>query len=282
MTAIALLVALLLERFFDFGHIRIWRWYSVYLKTLAQKVPLRQPFVLLCIAVAPFVLVTGFLHVMLYGALFGFPLLAFNVLVLVACMGPQDLWADAFKCITKLEEADLNYASDSLYSAFGVGKEGTEQAAHQAFLQRIILEANWRVLGVAFWFFILGPMGAVLYRLVSLAAVSLTARVEPVEEIVGDAKQLEAFLDWIPVKFFTLLFALGGQFTSVFDIWRKHMKDGPDSNDALLLSCGMAALGFKEDDTIPMDGTVERSALSLMDRTLVIYLVLVGLLVFVF
>ena len=102
-------------------------------------------------------------------------------------------------------------------------------------------------------------------------------RQESVPELLPSARSVEAILDWGPVRIFTCVFALGGHFVKVFSCWRKKAILGLDINDKLLTECGAAALGNEDINTIAQDGSAEKNAIGLLDRSFVITLVAVAI-----
>ncbi len=90
------------------------------------------------------------------------------------------------------------------------------------------------------------------------------------------AEKTQALLDWLPVRVFTFIFALGGHFTQIFACWRKNAKRGVGANDALLEECGIAALDVTENGNMPEDGTAEDEAIALLDRVFVMAVVLLA------
>jgi hypothetical protein len=73
----------------------------------------------------------------------------------------------------------------------------------------------------------------------------------------------------------TLLFALGGNFAQVLHCWRKKANLSLSGSNKFLVDCGSAALGQEDQDKFPVDGSVERGAVSLLDRAFIIGLVLI-------
>jgi len=204
------------------------------------------------------VLVSGLGHG-LGGAVLG-------VAVLLYCLGPRNFWADIFACTNSLTQGDTALASENLKKAFGVAGTSDEQGLHRQFLSRIFVVANSRVFAVVFWFTLLGPVGAVLYRVLVLS-----------ERSFGElAKKAQLGLDWAPVRVFTLFFALAGHFMKAFTCWRAQATQGLDSNQAMLSDCGLAALDIADDKHLATDGSVERSAVALLDRVFIITLAVVA------
>ena len=51
MTFIVILIALLIERFFDWSHLRYWRWYVAYQRIIMQKIPSVSPYLILILSI---------------------------------------------------------------------------------------------------------------------------------------------------------------------------------------------------------------------------------------
>ena len=266
MTFIITLIALIIERFFDWSHLRQWRWLSRYQIRLSKYVAHLSPVLALTICVLPIVLLVGLVYCLLSGVLFGVVKLVLGVIVFVYCLGPNNFWAQVYAAIAELHKDDAVTAVEQIQKEFNIEFPHEPQAFHLAFTSALFIEAHARVFAVLFWFVILGPMGAVLYRLVEecgsrgLIAVPL-------------AKRALRCLDWLPVRVFTFIFALGGHFTGVIRAWRSRLKMDPSHNDDILTACGIASLDVLENGRLPEDGSVEKETLALLDRVFVMSLV---------
>lgn len=273
MMFIVTLIALLIERFFDFSHVRSWSWYGALQRTLAKKLQGQSPYVMLAISIVVPVLAIEIIALMLSGILYGFVSLIFQLLVLLYCLGPQDLWADTFSCLAALSQGNPDKALEKLKAAFGINEMSDVQTTHRQLLSHIFIEANRRVFTVVFWYVILGPAGAVLARV-----VSYNSRGDSLPELSQGAHTVETVLEWAPARLITVIFALGGHFTNVIACWSKKVLVSLSGSDALLSHCGMAALGFDDQSLIPENGNAERDAISLLDRVFIIVLVIVAVL----
>lgn len=273
MTFLIVLIALVIERFFHWSHLRHWSWFSRYqyfLNTRFAKWPKQA---LLAASVLPLVLAIALLNCLLAGWLYGIPQILFGVVVLLYCLGPQNLWLQAYGCLGAMNKGDAQGVAEQVSKAFGVTANNQPQTFHQAFVSAIFVAANQRVFAVVFWFALLGPWAAVLYRLVDL---SIANDVFGVKEI---ATTIRKWLDWIPARVFTFIFALSGNFMKVFTCWKKTAKLGVDANEALIGECGLAALSVNENGHIPENGLAEKEALELLDRVFAMVLVILALLV---
>lgn len=268
---------MLIERFFDWSHARDWGWFWPYQSYIQKRIG-GSPLACIAVAIIPILAAVWILDYFLAEWLYGFLALIFNTFLLIYCFGPQNLWADTFSSITTLNEGDAQFSAEKLNLAFNAASEFDPQAQHHLLLNAIFIAAERRVFAVIFWFSLLGPVGAILYRIVALPLEpSLKRRTDgKLEAIEKQMEMIEAILNWLPARLFTFLFALGGHFIQVFSRWRRLVWQGIYGNDELVKECGWAALGKTHQDILPLDGTVERSAIHLLDRVFVMALIIMG------
>lgn len=276
MKFIVVLIALLIERFFDWSHLRRWSWFAGYQRMLAQRFSSQSPYLVL--AISAFSVAFGVLVVSyaLDNILYGLFDLIFSLAILIYCLGPQNLWADGYACINALAQGDVKTASEKLKSTF---VDGGSQATSRHFLNALFVEANRRVFAVVFWFMIFGPAGAILYRAAAVAAENASAANSAASD---SASMVEGILDWLPARIFTFIFALSGHFVQTLQAWRKRVMLGVVGNDILLTECGVAALGEEGRTAFPEDGSAEKQAIGLLDRSFVISLVVIAIVSIVF
>jgi AmpE protein len=277
MTFIVTFIALIIERFFDWSHLRGWYWFFAWAHAIKQRFMQVSSYAALAIVVLPLVLLVAFISWLISGWLYGFVTLIFQLVIFIYCLGPKNLWADGFACINALVQGDPQAAADKLKTSFGAANNGGyQQSLHHHLLGNIFVESNRRVFAIVFWFFILGPAGAVLYRLLALLATDAPqATID--SQMAQNARTSESVLDWIPVRILTFIFALGGHFVQVISVWRKQAPHGLSSNESMLTECGYAALGLETNGIITEDGSAERHAISLLDRSFIIVLVIIAI-----
>lgn len=276
MTFIVVLVALLIERFFDWSHLRQWGWYGACERMVMDKIPGASPYLVLLGSIVPLLVGLAILKFFFSGLMYGFPWLVFQLFVLLYCFGPQNLWADAFSSIAAVTGSDAGLATDKLKSAFQIGSTNSPEALHRELLNHIFIASNQRIFAVIFWYGVLGLPGALLYRLMAVSAENTAG-----PEINNAARVMVMVMDWVPARILSFIFALAGNFTRVLNVWRKRAMLGLDGNDLLLTECGLAAI-TDDSEKITQDGSLEKSAVSLLDRVFIILLVVVIALVFVF
>ncbi len=278
MTFIVTLIALLIERFFDWSHLRNWQWFANYQKAISKRLPGKSPYLVLAATIIPLLLLTLIVQLALQHVLFGLIEFLFQLFLFLYCLGPQNLWADTFACINALVQGDMTLAGEKLQASFGVTDHSNKESMHGQLLNNIFIAANRRIFAIVFWFLLLGPVGAVLYRTITLSSARFPKQ-ETLPSLMPAARSTEAVLDWVPVRILTCVFALGGHFVRVISCWRKKPVMGLEMNESLLTECGTAALGNGEVEAVAQDGSIERNAIGLLDRSFIITLVILAIIV---
>jgi len=165
--------------------------------------------VLLCLAV----------QLALRGNVFGLPSLLFGIVTLFYCMGPRDLEQDV-EAVDKAPDSDRR-----VEAAQALKPEETSEPL--PFRAEPLVEAAFtaglrRVFGVVLWFAVLGPVGALLYRLVHLLAyVPAHAQALPAAQ-QSLAQKFARLLDWLPAHLIALALAIASDFDAVLKTWRSY------------------------------------------------------------
>ena len=209
--------------------------------------------------------------------------LIFSVIILLYCFGPRNLWIDSYASINALLHDELTLATQKIQTAFGpIDKSHDAQVIHQQLINKIYTESYQRIFSVVFWFALLGPVGAVLYRSTHL----LLSREEPetnpnIIKYSLYIKYIKNLLDWIPTRIFAFIFALCGHFVKTIASWKSHLWQPLAKNDPLIIDCGVAAADIIHNGSIAEDGSAEKSSLALLDRAYVVTLVILALMVLI-
>ncbi|PCH60700.1 MAG: hypothetical protein COC05_03575 [Gammaproteobacteria bacterium] len=216
--------------------------------------------------------------------------LVFSVIVLVYSFGPANLQRQLkhyiAACDAGNEEAARRYATSII--ARGKIRDDDEYGLHRAVLDGVLVENNERLLGVIFWFVVLGPIGAVLFRISSVLRDDLFREGEAFESVAESARILHGILVWIPARLTALAYALTGSFIDVLECWRHNTSrwthDWVAGSRSLLIAIGASALQFRTcrdgvevDDPSDWHGHID-SAHKLSSRTIVVWLVVIALL----
>lgn len=280
MTFIVIFVALLIERFFDWSHARRWDWFIHYQRFVVSRFPEKSSYLILAIVLIAVLLLVEIINLILNGWLYGLLALIFHIAILLYCLGPKNLWAETFYCINNLKENDRAAAYKHLQHFFGVSQEEPDDM-NQQFIRAIFIASYQRIFAIMIWYAVFGVLGVVFYRMITLSANTIP-QYPALPSLSAAARSIQTVLDWLPIRIYIFLFALGGHFINVLNFCLKNFLVALDSNEWLLVQSGMEALGITETTSLPDDGTPQKNAIQLIDRVLVITLIAIGLLVFLF
>ncbi|MDR1462504.1 MAG: CobD/CbiB family protein [Azoarcus sp.] len=122
-------------------------------------------------------------------------------------------------------------------------------------IEQALVASHRNVFGVIFWFVILGPCGAVMYRLARFLHDEWGGRQDIVPEGYGQfARHAFFIIDWLPSRLTAILFAIGGNFEDAVFCWRAQSVLWPDRGNAVLVASGAGALGFRL-GSVPGEGS---------------------------
>jgi AmpE protein len=165
------------------------------------------------------VVVCALIQIALGHVLFGLPAFAFGVVVLFYCWGPRDLDAD-IEAVLKAPDSDRRLAALQALRPDG-------WSAPLAFDAAPVVEATFasalsRWFGVLFWFVVLGPAGALGYRIVQLLArhPAFASDIEAAQREV--LERTARILDWAPAHLIAMTLALVSDFDAVIKTWRDY------------------------------------------------------------
>lgn len=217
----------------------------------------------------------------------------FDVAVLVYCLGPKDLDAQVRAFIHAYTHLGKEEAGPHLADIVNVdiaqAPLSTPQML-QALIEAILIEANERWFAVIFWFVVLGPLGAVFYRLSSLLhhhvngpmADNREAAAPGVPDNFAEAAQrLHAILGWVPARITALSYAVMGSFVDAIDGWNQGLPHSltaqsishSSGNADVVRSSGLGALRMNDilqgTGKKPLSISHVRNALALVWRTLI-------------
>lgn len=277
MNLIAIVIALAAERLLS--HVRRWReydWFGRYLRRLPQSGALASlwdsSWGLLFLL--PPLLAVAVLQSLLQGGALSLLGLAFAVAVLIFTLGPRDLWEDVRELMAARQSGD-----EARVATLSASLPGRDSAARGNLVRAVVIAAHERVFGVLLWFFVLGPLGAALYRLASALPAQARA-LGAGEDLIEAAMRLHAVLAWVPLRVTVLFYGLAGSSDDAIAGWRRaHEADGGDWAERgwrVLAETGSGALQMEEGDDhhrVLMDTDERlREALGLVTRSLILML----------
>lgn len=113
-------------------------------------------------------------------------------------------------------------------------------------IEHALISSHRHVFAPFFWFALLGPAGAVLYRLARHLAQSWEAKSGDDLGRFGEfAWRAYELIDWAPVRLTGAAFAVVGDFEDAIFCWRSQADRWPDESTGILLAAGAGALGVR-------------------------------------
>jgi membrane protein required for beta-lactamase induction len=290
MTLIALALGIILEHLAtELLHLRELRWFDKYYDFGIRRVSdwprwAIYPGLVLILAVpAVPVLIVGLSLREPNEFVWDVAYLSFAVLILFFCLGPRDLGSEVDEFCAAKDRGDDDSAERVLvemsetHELRGSDIEVVEEA--------IFIQSNNRIFGVIFWFVVLGPVGAWIFRVSDLLrrrVVFEQMRSEQSDRNVLIAiEAIYGILKWIPARLAMLGYALSGSFDDAMNAWRGEPPDTgtpiDERNDMLTARVGKAAMTGYLDET-PNSSAAARNSMRIVHRTLFIWVSVIALL----
>ncbi len=229
MNFIIILVALLLDQVIRwFEHLRLHRWYETPLARWAQAARTTgAPAQILAALVPVFVLafVVGAIGIGL-GRLNAFFAFIYGVLVLVLCLGPRNLTLEASAYLRARAAGDSARARAIAEMLLEREPPADLSTAGEQVAEAVLARAGDYLFCVIFWFALLGPFGAVLYRSTDTLAIR-AAFDAPDSHYARWTLGLKRVLAWIPLHLLAMTYAVAGNFDEALsDIRRAWAETG--------------------------------------------------------
>jgi membrane protein required for beta-lactamase induction len=292
-SVLALLLALALERgLTHLFHLREPRWLDGYFDWAARVLP-GSPLGLAVVGAAAALLLpvlpVAAADRALGSHLFGLPQLALAVFVLLMSFGPRDLRDEVDDYVDALGRGDresaVRRAKELLEGDAASRGAGLREAVEEA----IFVQANNRIFGVIFWFMVLGPSGAWLFRVSDLmrrrAAFEAVRRGGEPAQAGGAPALVHGLLAWLPGRLAAVSYALAGSFEDAIGNWRiavdRASRGLLDRTEDLLARVGKGSLQPSLAGVGPaaLDAATAHGAWRIVARSAWIWLAVIALLV---
>ncbi|MBU0593411.1 MAG: CobD/CbiB family protein [Gammaproteobacteria bacterium] len=298
----ALLGALLLEYFRPLTrNLRLYDWFFSYANYLERQFNAGEHHhgaLAWVLALAPFVLLVVLISTLLQ-AMSGPLGWMWSLIVLYFLMGFGTLGANAAAVVSALRNQQLDQARSLLEQ--WVGRESSNLSATEVArlgIEEILITAYRKLFGIILWFMLLGPAGALLYRLAQILAQKWGGLNEQEFGNFGNfSVRVFAWMEWLPARLTALSFAIMGDFEDAMYCWRSQAKQWMEEGLGIVLASGAGAIGVRLGEPVEtFDGIESRpeiglgddadvdymdSAISLIWRTLMLWLVVLLLIALV-
>jgi adenosylcobinamide-phosphate synthase len=159
-------------------------------------------------------------------------------------------------------------------------------------IEQSLLWAHRQIFSVLFWFVLLGPAGAVLYRLASVLNYKWGDLDQTETADFGKfAARIFGWIDWLPVRLSAVTYAVVGDFEDAMYCWRTQAMAWANYSHGIVLAAGAGALGVRLGESLHQGGNLEfrpelgmgdeadadyvQSAVSLIWRSLLLWLTVV-------
>jgi AmpE protein len=221
----------------------------------------------LLLLLLPVLLVAGLLE----DRLAQIPLFVFSVFILLFCLGPRDLGeavSDYRKAIEENDQEELHALAAEFLDRDALPAEGVPDIEAAIYSQ-----ANNRIFGVVFWFALLGPVGAWMFRVLDIMRHRALYHPEADLPEKGTGPLIAAVLvwhwvlAWVPSRLLMAGYALAGNYEGAVTAWRKGAEDSGSitADEQLLGTVGCSAVDHDEDNDVSERAQV---AIDLVIRTL--------------
>lgn len=275
MALICIVIALLVERTtHSLQDLRNFRWFEQYSQWMINHLPglTNQGASLIVILLLPIIIVTAIIQNGLDDKFFSLFSLLFSLAVLIYTLGPHDLNREVDDYLEARESGNEEEAQKiaSMMSQKPASASPDQQSVDV--MHAILTESNDRIFSVIFWFLLLGPLGALVFRLASYTMQTTH------NNTLGDAaRKLQAIMAWAPAHLVAAGYALTGNYEGASQGFREKIKqdDLSECNYMTLITAGLGALK----DCEPGEETAcIRSTRGLVLRTLVVWVAVIAVL----
>ena len=195
----------------------------------------KRPWLILALLVLLPVALLALLLLVLEPVAYGLLALPVHLLVVIYSLGRGDLLAGLGPFRDAWRRSDLQAAEHVAERDLSISADSGEQLLERV-QGHLLWQAYQSFFAVIFWYFLLGPVAALAYRLLALA----TERSQ--NPLVAErAGQLRHAFDWLPVRLLAASFALVGNFVAVSRVMLHELLSWDISAAQLVEKVGLVA-----------------------------------------
>ncbi|WP_277760546.1 regulatory signaling modulator protein AmpE [Pseudomonas sp. A34-9] len=237
MSFLVLLLALWIEKFSALRH-RVQRdggWIRELNKLETSARLAKQPWLVLTILVLFPVALLALLLLVLEPVAYGLLALPVHLLVVIYSLGRGDLLGGLGPFRDAWRREDLQAAAHVAKRDLNICADSGEQLL-ESVQGHLLWQAYQSFFAVIFWYFVLGPVAALAYRLLALAQEHGQN-----PALVERAAQMRHAFDWLPVRLLAASLALVGNFVAVSRVMLHELLNWNIGAAQLINRVGLAA-----------------------------------------
>jgi adenosylcobinamide-phosphate synthase len=262
MKFLALLAALLLEQVRPLHEDnRAYQWLGQYVAAVERYFnagEYRHGVVAWTVFVGSIIAITALIFHALYAlsALLG---LLWGIAVLYLTMGFRRFSYHYTEIEQALRASDVSLAGERLGKWRGQSAgEFNATAIARVAIEQGLLASHRQVFGTMAWFVVLGPAGAVLYRLAAMLEEKWGRRTDGEAAAFGRfATQAFYWIDWVPARLTAASLTVVGNFEDAAYCWRMQAHTWNPHADGIILASGAGALGVRLGSGVHVNGGLE-------------------------
>jgi len=237
MSFLVLLLAVWVEKFSALRH-RVQHdggWIRELHKLEASPRLAQRPWLVLAVLVLAPVALLALVLVVLQPVAYGLLALPIHLLIVIYSLGRGDLLAGLGPFRDAWRREDLQAASHVAKRDLDICADNAEQLLERV-EGHLLWQAYQSFFAVIFWYFLLGPVAALSYRLLALAEEYAKN-----PAVVERAAQLRHAFDWVPVRLLAASLALVGNFVAVSRVMLHELLNWNISAAQLIEKVGLVA-----------------------------------------
>lgn len=169
----------------------------------------------------------------------------FGIIVLYFCIGAQSLKQHALAVHDALLQQNLPLARQQVARIVSRQTESMSiQDVRRATIESVLENGADAIFAPVFWFIILGPFGALLYRLSNTLDAMWGYKNDRYQYFGWAAARFDDLLNWIPARLTAISYALLGNTLQALKAWRNgaHRLESPNGGPVMTSGAGSLSL----------------------------------------
>lgn len=283
MALIIVLIAVAFEHYIGIAdHIRQFNWFNQFQRWLENRVarfkPWNGPVGIILTLAGPLLLIA--LLMWAFNQAFAPLAWLLALIILIYTLGPQYLNPQLDDLISHLETYGANN-TDEIIAEFSFERNTANN--DRKLLENILIESNERLFAVLFWFIVLGPIGALMYR---LSALLFHQQHGIHGQYAAASQHLYNILNWPSARLVSLGNALMGNMVDAIEAWQGVEKQSFEVNEAVICATGLSALNHTQPEAEPSEESSSspedrvywlHAVQGLINRNLLLWLTILGI-----